>query len=126
MPSSKIFFAASMFLLGVFAIWLWNSGDTSTDTNIRWEGDKQIITITADGGYTPKQTIAEADVPTTLEFVTRGGFDCSSALVIPSLNYSTQLSSGAPVSLPLDPQVPGSTLTGLCAMGMYSFTIQFE
>ena len=53
---------------------------------------KQVIEIKAKGGYTPREILAKADVSTVIKIKTQGTFDCSSALVIPSLNYRSNLS----------------------------------
>lgn len=93
--------------------------------NVRQEGEGQVITITAKGGYTPSTTTAAADVPTVLEVRTSGTFDCSAALVIPSLSYRKMLPPSGTTTIQVPPQPSGSTLQGVCSMGMYSFDIQF-
>lgn len=101
--------------------------DTQSDVNnVTMQGDKQIIEITAKGGYYPRQTIAKANVPTILKMKTEGTFDCSSAIRIPSLDYSTNLGANGVTEIEIPPQKPGSILQGLCAMGMYNFQIGFN
>ena len=94
--------------------------------NVNMVGDKQIITINAKGGYSPKITNAKADVSTIIKMKTRGTFDCSSALIIPSLNYRTNLSPSGETLIDVPPQKAGSVLQGLCSMGMYNFQIKFD
>ena len=94
--------------------------------NVSLVDGKQIITITARGGYSPRLTIAKADIPTVLKVETKGTFDCSAALSIRSLNYYKVLGPNEVTTIDLPPQKPGSTFQGLCAMGMYNFEIQFE
>jgi plastocyanin domain-containing protein len=97
-------------------------GDSST---IREEGGQQVIHIVAKRGYQPRFIAAKANQPTILEFET-AGYDCSSVLRIPALNIQQILSSSEPTRITVPPQQAGSTLTGLCSMGMYRFDIRFD
>ena len=101
------------------------AGDT-TQTNVSVVGGSQIIEISAKGGYSPQNITAKADTATTLKIKTSGTFDCSSALTIPKLGYQTNLPPSGETVVDVPPQKAGSTLTGLCSMGMYSFTIRFD
>jgi plastocyanin domain-containing protein len=87
---------------------------------------KQIITINAKGGYRPQSTIATADMPTAISVQTHGTFDCSSSLVFPSLGIHKILPPSGSTLIDIPPQPAGTTLKGLCAMGMYSFAVKFE
>ena len=87
---------------------------------------KQIITITAKGGYLPKVTLAKAGMPTVLKISTKGTFDCSSSIVIPSLGYKNNLPPSGETLIDVPSQNAGSKLRGLCAMGMYSFEVNFN
>ncbi len=86
----------------------------------------QTIVITAKGGYTPRTSIAKANVPTRIAVNTNGTFDCSSSLVIPSLNIQKDLPPSGTTSVDIPPQQAGTSLQGLCGMGMYQFTMKFE
>ncbi len=118
-------------LLGGGAIFAFNAkGDTATpasaqNVTINAEG-RQIIDLTAKGGYKPNRTVAKAGVATTLKVHTKGTFDCSSALVIPSLNVQTALAPSGVKEVEIPPQEPGTTIEGSCSMGMYGFAIAFE
>jgi plastocyanin domain-containing protein len=101
------------------------SGSTAA-TNASVAGGNQIIEISAKGGYRPQNSTAKAGTPTTLKIKTSGTFDCSSGLSIPKLGYHTQLPSSGETVVNVPPQQAGSTLTGVCSMGMYSFNIRFE
>lgn len=94
-------------------------------TNVAMEDGTQIVTITARGGYAPRSTTAAAGVPTILRMVTKGSLDCSSALTVPSIGYSAYLPRSGNTDIPLPPQEPGASIRGICAMGMYSFTVSF-
>jgi|SRR3989344_341038 len=103
-----------------------NGADTQTINNVSVVGGKQIIEINAKGGYAPRITKAKANMPTIIKVGTRGTFDCSSALSIPSLGYRKNLPPSGETLIDVPPQKSGSTLRGICAMGMYSFQINFE
>lgn len=102
-----------------------SNGQPTTKTAAQ-ENGKQVIRVLARGGYNPKVIEAEAGKPSTLEIETKGTYDCSSALVIPSLQYQTQLPANGLTTIEIPPQKPGNTIKGLCAMGMYSFMIRFK
>jgi len=122
-------------VLIVSAIFL-TSNKKSTDNNIpnktqqsinnvsETEG-KQIIEITAKGGYTPRKSIAKAGIPTILRFNTKGTFDCSSSVRIPSMNIFKNLPQSGVADIDLGSQKAG-TLQGSCGMGMYPFEIEFQ
>lgn len=114
----------------VVALILSRGGATPTDSppvnNVTIEDGKQIVTIRAKGGYSPKVSEAKADMPTTLRIETRGTFDCSSVLALPSLDYQENLPPSGITEVELPPQKSGSTFEGLCGMGMYQFEIAFK
>lgn len=99
---------------------------TPSTNNVGIIDKKQVITINAKGGYSPRMTTAKADMPTVIKVMTNGTFDCSSALTIPSLNYRTNLSPSGVTEVEVPPQKSGTTLQGLCAMGMYNFSVKFN
>jgi plastocyanin domain-containing protein len=100
--------------------------DQAPQNNVSILDGIQVIEIDAKGGYSPRQTVAKADVPTVLKVKTQGTFDCSASLNIPNLNYHSVLESSGEVAIEVSPQKPGSTLQGVCGMGMYNFKIQFN
>ena len=109
---------------------IWSHGAASAPQeasvkNVSIVDGVQIIAITAKGGYTPKITKAEANMRSELRITTRGTFDCSSALNIPSLNYHKNLPPEGETRIEIPPQKAGTTLSGICAMGMYHFAVQF-
>ena len=100
--------------------------DLASVANVSVSNGTQIVDIGVKGGYSPKVTAAKADMPTTLRLKTSGTFDCSSAIVIPSLSYRKHLPPLGETVINVPPQKSGTTLEGLCAMGMYHFTILFQ
>jgi plastocyanin domain-containing protein len=93
--------------------------------NVSIVDGKQIIKIKAKGGYTPRTSVAKANIPTILRFDTNGTFDCSSSVRIPSLNISKILPNSGTTDIDLGNSNLG-TLQGTCGMGMYPFEISFE
>ncbi|MBP7846007.1 MAG: cupredoxin domain-containing protein [Candidatus Pacebacteria bacterium] len=94
--------------------------------NVEMVGNKQVITINAKGGYSPILTTAKAGISTVIKMKTRGTFDCSSAVYIPILNYRENLPPSGEVSIDVPPQQVGTSMQGLCSMGMYNFVINFN
>lgn len=100
--------------------------DVNNANNISIVDGKQIIAIAAKGGYSPRVTNAKAGIPTVIKMDTRGTFDCSSALAIPSIGYRNNLPPSGETVIELPPQKAGTSMRGLCAMGMYNFSINFD
>ncbi len=85
----------------------------------------QIIEVSAKGGYRPKNSIAQAGIPTVLRMKTQSTFDCSGAFRIPSMSYSTFLPQTGTTDIELgSPEV--GTLNAMCGMGMYRLSIEFK
>ena len=97
-----------------------------SQNNVSVADGKQIIEIDAKGGYSPSITIAKANIPTIIKVKTQGTFDCSSALVIQSIGYRANLPPSGETLIEVPPQEAGSTLRGMCAMGMYNFSVKFN
>ncbi len=93
--------------------------------NVTISNNQQIIEIGVKGGYIPRQTVAKANIPTILRFVTNSTFDCSAAIYIPSLNVSKNLPFSGTTDIDIGNPQPG-TVRGSCSMGMYFFEIDFN
>ncbi|MCX6788864.1 MAG: cupredoxin domain-containing protein [bacterium] len=103
------------------------SGTNPPSTNnISIVNGKQIIEINAKGGYSPRENSAQAGIATVLKVKTRGTFDCSSYLVIPSMGYRTNLPPTGEKEIEIPPQKVGSVIHASCGMGMYNFQINFN
>lgn len=116
-------------LVIVSGIFLFRGKDGSTPApnanNVKVEDGVQIVEITAKGGYLPRVSTAKAGMPTMLRINTKGTFDCSAAVRIPSMNVSKMLPQSGVTDIDLGTQEAG-TLAGTCSMGMYPFEIIFE
>lgn len=102
------------------------SETTTTVNNVTETDGTQVIAISAKGGYSPKLSTAKADIKTILKMQTTGTFDCSSSLNIPVLHYQKNLPATGVTEIEIPPQKAGTTIEGLCGMGMYKFDIAFK
>lgn len=93
--------------------------------NVTVVDGKQIIEINAKGGYQPRKSIAKAGIPTIIRFNTKGTFDCSSSVRIPSMNISQVLPQSGNTDIDIGTQQVVA-LQGTCGMGMYPFEIDFQ
>jgi plastocyanin domain-containing protein len=93
--------------------------------NVSKEGDIQYIDITARGGYRPNLTIAESGKETIIRMKTSNTFDCSLAVSVPKLGYSTYLPQNGTTEIKVPAAEKNSELRGTCSMGMYGFRIKF-
>lgn len=94
--------------------------------NVSIENGKQVVEITAKGTYAPRYTTAQANMPTVLKIKTRGTFDCTAALTVPAVRYKAMLPPSGETLIEIPSQKPGSTVQGVCAMGMYNFQVKFN
>ena len=86
----------------------------------------QYITINAKGGYSPKVSVAKADIPTKLIIKTNGTYDCSASLVIRSIGFQKILSQTGEEIIDIGTPKAGQSLQGICGMGMYNFLINYN
>ncbi len=86
----------------------------------------QYITINAQGGYSPRMSVAKSGIPTKLIVKTNGTYDCSSSLVIRSLGYRNILPKTGETTIDAGTPKAGDTLQGTCSMGMYNFLVTFS
>ncbi len=98
---------------------------TEANNNVTTQDGKQVIVLTAKGGYTPRRSTAKAGVPTVLRVDTNGTFDCSIAIRIPELKLGKNLPPTGKTDIDLGSPKAG-LLTGTCSMGMYPFEIDFQ
>ena len=123
--------AIVIIVIGIVAagiIFLWRSAPTQDDVpanNVSIVDGIQIVKISAKGGYRPKLSIADADIPTILRMQTSGTYDCSLSLRIPSRNIGMFLPQSGSTDIDLGVPERG-TINGLCSMGMYRFAVEFK
>lgn len=102
-----------------------DAGQVANANNVSIVDGKQIIEISAKGGYQPRKSIAKAGIPTIIRFNTKGTFDCSSSVRIPSMNISKSLPQSGTTDIDIGSGQLG-TLKGSCGMGMYPFEVEFQ
>lgn len=86
----------------------------------------QYVTIVARGGYAPRKSFAMAGIPTKFIIKTNGTYDCSASLVISSLNFRQMLPNTGGTIIDAGTPKVGDKIQGVCAMGMYSFSVDFK
>lgn len=99
---------------------------TQSGQNVEIKDGIQYITIDAKGGYTPRVSSAQSGIPTKLIVRTNGTYDCSAALVIRSVGYQKILPQTGEEVIDIGTGQAGTSLQGVCSMGMYSFKIEFK
>lgn len=99
------------------------SGDVESK-NVEMRDGIQYVTITALGGYSPRISIVEPNIPTKLVVKTQGTYDCSASLVIRSVDFQKILQPNGEEIIDLGSLETSETIKGLCGMGMYSFQIK--
>jgi plastocyanin domain-containing protein len=128
MKATTISIIIALVLIGGAFMLSKGSGSTqpaANANNVSIVDGKQIIEITAKGGYQPRKSIAKAGIPTVIRFNTSGTFDCSSSISIPSLGISKILPQTGSTDIDIgSPTV--ATLQGTCGMGMYPFEVDFQ
>lgn len=115
--------------IGIAIVFLANGGvseNGSAQSSIQIKDGIQYVTIMAKGGYSPKESIATADIPTKLIIKTQGTYDCSASLVINSLGFQKTLAQTGEEIIDLGTPQKGQAVQGVCGMGMYSFKIDFD
>jgi plastocyanin domain-containing protein len=105
---------------------IFSGGSKSGVQSVEIKDGVQYVRIDAGGGYSPQVTEAKSGIPTKLIVKTNGVFDCSSSLVIRSINYQEILPPTGETVIDLGIKNAGEKLQGLCGMGMYSFVINFS
>jgi len=133
METNKTTYISILFAIILIIGAIFFTGKNNSDISKEQEGNnvsivdgKQVITINAKGGYAPRITSAKANMPTIIKVATNGTFDCSSAISIPSIGYRNILPQTGETLIDVSPQKPGTKMQGLCSMGMYNFSIEFN
>jgi plastocyanin domain-containing protein len=118
-------------IIGIGIIFLGGSesgsetASTQPGQNVEIRDGVQYITINAKGGYSPRVSSAQADIPTKLIVKTNGTYDCSTALVIRSIGYQKILPQTGEEVIDIGTSKAGSSVQGTCSMGMYNFVVNF-
>lgn len=100
------------------------SGDVAQSQNVEVKDGVQYVTITAQGGYSPRMSVIQSNLPTKLIVKTNGTYDCSASLVIRSLGFQKILQPTGEEVIDLGTPKFGEIIQGVCGMGMFSFQIK--
>lgn len=96
---------------------------TSAGSNVTLKDWVQYVSVGVKGGYNPRNSTIQWGMPTKLVMKTNGTYDCSSSLIIRSMNYRNHLPATGETEIDLGTPKSGDTIQGTCGMGMYSFAI---
>ena len=110
--------------LGV--IFIGGEKKTPAGNNVAIKDGVQYVTINARGGYSPRVSTAQADIPTKLIMKTNGTYDCSASLLVRSAEFQQILPQTGETEIDLGIPKAGVPVQGVCGMGMYSFQVDFE
>lgn len=116
-----------LLVVGIIYISSFSGGNKKFENgeNIQVRDGIQYIHISALGGYAPKVNKAKAGIPTKLVMETKNTFDCSASFKIPEMGYQKILPQNSSTEIDLGTKSAGEKITGLCSMGMYSFSVEF-
>ena len=115
-----------LIIIGTYFFFVANTTKTPMVSLIEVKEGIQYVTIQAKGGYSPRITLAKADIPTKLVMKTNETSDCSSSLIIKSIGYQKVLSPTGETVIDIGTKKKGENIEGVCSMGMYGFRVEFE
>lgn len=96
----------------------------SQSQNVEIRDGVQYVTVTAQGGYSPRTSVVQPDIPTKLIVKTNGTYDCSASLVIRQVGFQKILQPQGEETIDLGTLEKGGKIQGVCGMGMYNFQIK--
>lgn len=100
------------------------SGAISQSQNVEIRDGVQYVTVTAQGGYSPRTSVVKPDIPTKLIVKTNGTYDCSASLVVREAGFQKILQPTGEETIDLGTIKKGGKVQGVCGMGMYNFQIK--
>jgi plastocyanin domain-containing protein len=80
-----------LIIIGAYFFFVANTIKAPTVSSTEVKDGVQYVTIQVKGGYSPRVSLAKADIPTKLIMKTNETRDCSSSLVIKSIGYQKVL-----------------------------------
>jgi len=99
-------------------------GSVAEIPNVEIKDGVQYVTVSARGGYSPRTSTIQPDMPTKLIMKTNGTYDCSASLAIRSVGFQKILQPTGEEIIDLGTPKAGEKIQGTCSMGMYGFEIQ--
>lgn len=101
-----------------------DSGDVTQSQNVEIKDGVQYVTVTAQGGYSPRSSVIQPNMPTKLIVKTNGTYDCSASLVVRSVGFQKILQPTGEEIIDIGTPKSGDKIQGVCGMGMYNFQIK--
>lgn len=101
-----------------------DSGNATQSQNVEIKDGIQYVTVTAQGGYSPRMSVIQPNIPTKLIVKTNGTYDCSASLAIREVGFQKILQPTGEEVIDLGTLKEGDTIQGICGMGMYNFQIK--
>jgi len=98
--------------------------EVAQSQNVEIREGVQYVTVTAQGGYSPRSSVIQPDIPTKLIVKTNGTYDCSASLVMRSVGFQKILEPTGEAVIDLGTPKFGEKIQGVCGMGMYNFQIK--
>lgn len=100
------------------------NSEVAQSQNVEIRDGVQYVTVSAQGGYSPRMSSIQANLPTKLIVKTNGTYDCSASLVIRSAGFQKILQPTGEEVIDLGTPKSGEKIQGVCGMGMYNFQIK--
>ena len=98
--------------------------EVAQSQNVEIRDGVQYVTITAQGGYLPRTSVVQPDIPTKLIVKTNATYDCSASLSIREVGFQKILQPTGEEVIDLGTLKKGGMVQGVCGMGMYNFQIK--
>ncbi len=128
-----LFFVSFILLLLIFQVSCKKSSDKTIGTVVLESNElatdaegRQIIGITASGGYYPEEVYAKSGIDTVLRIESDNAYGCERSFRIPGMGVSETLPINGFTDIDIGIQQKGTSLLGTCSMGMYTFEIFFN
>lgn len=94
--------------------------------NVEIRDGIQYATVTAKGSYSPRSTQLKGGLPTKLVVKTNGTYDCTASLTVRAVGFQKMLQPTGEEVIDLGTPKSGEKIQGVCGMGMYNFSINFN
>ena len=99
-------------------IWWFFGARKTVVVKAQQRGDKQVVEISVDGGYTPNIVELQRGVPAELIFTRKDRSSCFEEVVLPDFGVSTHLPINTPYTISIQPDISGK-FTYACGMNMF-------
>jgi len=122
--STIISIIVSIVILGGTSYFVFGRSPVYSTQNVEIKEGVQYVTIIARGGYSPRVSVIQPNIPTKLIVKTNRTYDCSAFLTIRELDFQKRLQPTGEEVIDLGVLEKGDKIQGVCRMGMNSFQIK--